>query len=92
MKRSSWVRLAMLLDRWIHLMACLSGAVVVDSEQTDSSACLVRNAAPDLHTQLEEILDSVWREERMWRLESRIQGSLGQDSGKTRRPNQGGST
>lgn len=66
-------------------LACLSGAVSLDSisldNETVSTAPAAGKTPPDLHTQLEAILDSVWREERMWRLESRIQGSLGRDPG-----------
>jgi hypothetical protein len=33
--------------------------------------------APDLQTQLEELLDSVWEAEANWRLDDRIDLSLG---------------
>ena len=40
------------------------------------------SAPPDLHTQLEEILDCVWRQERILRLERRIEASWGAKPGK----------
>ena len=37
------------------------------------------NVPSDLDSQLEEILDWVWRLERIWRLERRIQASWGDE-------------
>ncbi len=37
-----------------------------------------RKAAPDLPTQLESLLDIVWRCERTWKLEDRIDGATGE--------------
>jgi len=37
-----------------------------------------RPAAPDLQSQLEELLDSVWDAEANWRLDDRIDLSLGE--------------
>jgi hypothetical protein len=34
-------------------------------------------AAPDLHSQLEELLDTVWDAEANWRLDDRIDLALG---------------
>lgn len=46
--------------------------------------------APDLHTQLESLLDCVWRAEAMWSLENRISSALQFDppsgSGSTSQP------
>lgn len=36
-----------------------------------------RREVPDLHTQLEEVLSSVWAAEANWRLDDRIDLSLG---------------
>lgn len=38
-----------------------------------------KEEAPDLHTQLEELFDSVWQAEADWRLHDRIDLSLGVD-------------
>jgi hypothetical protein len=35
------------------------------------------SAAPDLHSQLEELLDTVWDAEANWRLDDRIDLALG---------------
>jgi hypothetical protein len=35
-----------------------------------------RNEVTDLQTQLESLLDTVWRGERMWKLEDRINQSV----------------
>jgi hypothetical protein len=36
------------------------------------------SSAPDLHSQLEELLDTVWEGEANWRLDDRIDLSLGE--------------
>ena len=36
-----------------------------------------RSEEPDLHTQFEDLLDSVWSAEANWRLDDRIDLSLG---------------
>jgi hypothetical protein len=40
---------------------------------SDSEAA---NEPADLDTQLEEILDCVWRQERIWRIQRRIEATL----------------
>ncbi len=81
MTRRMWSRVAQLLDWWIRPLASLSGVVVCRSEALDHELSAVaklaaRDASPNLHKQLEEILESVWREERMWRIEDRVEGSF----------------
>jgi hypothetical protein len=44
-----------------------------------------RSGFPDLATQLESLLDSVWRCERMWQLEDRIDGQIKFESRETYR-------
>jgi len=71
---SSWKRIAALIYHWLCICSCLSAAGPFVSLRSDSQNT---NVPADLDTQLEEILDCVWREERIWRLENRIQASLG---------------
>jgi hypothetical protein len=79
MKRSSWSRVGDLLGRWIRLLACLSGAPeLVSAVGLHGIADQpVQKTPPDLDVQLQEILECVWREERMWSLERRIHVPVG---------------
>lgn len=88
MRRSSWSRVGDLLGRWIHLLACLSGAPeLVGAVGLHGIADQpVQKTPPDLDVQLQEILECVCREEQMWSLERRIHGSLRQRLRKPRRP------
>lgn len=79
-KRSPWRRLAKLMHEWLCLLSCLSGNIsfspdVYDEETPSLRRRLIGRGQPDLQTQLEDLFDCVWRQEKMWRLENRIQGS-----------------
>lgn len=75
-RRLSWRRVADHLGRWSRDLASLAGLVDPEIEEVrnDLSSIVTMAASrthPDLSIQLEEILNSVRREERMWRLENR---------------------
>ena len=70
----SWNRIAALIYHWLCICSCLSAAGPFVSLRSDSES---PTAHADLDTQLEDILDCVWREERIWRVENRVQASLG---------------
>ncbi len=77
MKRSTIKLVAKLLDRCLPLMACLSGVVVVDHGYLRAGTASAGmppydGVPPDLDSQLDEILDTIMREEQKWRLDSRI--------------------
>jgi len=44
-----------------------------------------RSDVPDLHTQLESMLDQVWRSEADWRLWDRLDAALAMDTLRERR-------
>ena len=62
-------RTAALIYHWLCIFSCLSAAGPCISLRSDSE---IANAPVDLDTQLEEILDYVCRQERIWRLENRL--------------------
>ena len=64
-----WKRIAALIYQWLSIFSCLSAAGPSMSLRCGSE---IANAPVDLDTQLEEILDYVWRQERIWRLENRL--------------------
>jgi hypothetical protein len=70
-------RVISLLEGWLPLFACLSGAVVPVSQVIGDGAASDADACPVLDAQLHEILGFVELQERMWRPESRIEGPLG---------------
>jgi hypothetical protein len=70
-------RLISLLEGWLPLFACLSGAVVPVSQVIGDGAALDADTRPDLDAQLHEILGFVGLQEQMWRPESRIEGQFG---------------
>ena len=59
--------------RALRICSCLSAAGPFVSLRLDSETA---NAPSALDSQFEEILDCIWRQERIWRLERRIQASL----------------
>jgi hypothetical protein len=67
------------------IWSCLSAAGSFVSLGFDSETA---NTPADLDAQFEEILDCVWRQERVWRLEQRIQASLGHQP-RTEQPSRG---
>jgi hypothetical protein len=73
-RRWLWRRIAAIRYDWLCIFSCLSALGPFVSLRSDSETA---NTPADLDTQLEEILDCVWRQERIWRLERRIQASLG---------------
>lgn len=78
--RSPWQRLAKVMHQWLCLLSCLSGNVYFGADIYEEQAPSLRRRmsdprAPDLQTQLEDLFDCVWRQEKSWRLENRIQGS-----------------
>ena len=91
-RRLAWRRVSEHLDRWIRGLACLAGVASSEIDVVRCETSLIGNLAtsktpPDLSAQLEEILVCVWREERMWRLENRIDGSsFGHKLGEPPRP------
>lgn len=75
-ERLSWRLVAVHLERWMHGLARLAGVVEPDIEGVHNDLGSIGKMAagrshPDLSTQLEEILNSIRREERMWQLEKR---------------------
>jgi hypothetical protein len=64
-----------LLERWLPVLACLSGVVVPVSEVIRdgpaSDPDVVPDTVPDLDEQLREILDFVALQEQSWRLKPR---------------------
>lgn len=78
--RSAWRRLGKLMSEWLCLLSCLSGNIYfgadVYGEETPSLPRRMSDPRqPDLQTQLEDLFDCVWRQEKVWRMENRIQGS-----------------
>lgn len=68
------------LYKWLPLLSCLSGNLYFSANNYCDETPYVPNrlsdgGPPDLQTQLEDLFDCVWRQERIWRLENRIQGS-----------------
>lgn len=55
------------LERWLPLLACLSGVVVPVSEVIRDGAASDPNTVPDLDEQLGEILDLIALQEQSWR-------------------------
>lgn len=79
-KRTAWKRLGSLMYKWLCLLSCVSEHISAgpnsNADRASSSLRLPADPVqPDLQAQLEEILDCVRHEERIWRLENRIQGS-----------------
>lgn len=72
--RLLWRRIAAFILHALCSWSCLSAAGPFVSLTLDSETA---NAPADLDSQFEEILNCVWRQERIWRLEQRIQASLG---------------
>lgn len=77
---SPWRRVAKLLYEWLCLLSCLSGYVyfstdVGNADTPSHPRWALASGPPDLQTQLEDLFDCVWRQERMWHLEDRIRGS-----------------
>jgi hypothetical protein len=75
-RRLSWRRVSEHLDRWIRSLACLAGVAEPEIERvrddlSSISAVAASRTHPDLSAQLDEILNSVRREERMWQLDNR---------------------
>jgi hypothetical protein len=48
-----------------------------------------KSDAPDMHTQLESMLDQVWRSEADWRLFDRLDAAVKQEDMRERRKNSG---
>jgi hypothetical protein len=63
-----------LLERWLPLLACLSGGVVPVSQLIRDGDASDAYKVPDLDEQLGEILDFVVLQERGWWHEHRIKG------------------
>ena len=61
--------MAAFMYRALCICSCLSAAGPLVRLRLDSETA---NAPSDLDSQFEEILDCVWRQERIWRLEQRI--------------------
>lgn len=61
-------RVIALLDRWLPLLACLSGAVLPAGQVTGDGAAWHADAPPDLDAQLHQILDFVVLQEQMAKL------------------------
>ena len=75
-RRLSWTRVADHLHRWIRDLASLAGVAEPEIEGVRNDLSSIATVAasrthPDLSAQLDEILNSVRREERMWQLENR---------------------
>jgi hypothetical protein len=70
-------RMISLLEGWLPLFACLSGAVVPVSQVIGDGSAWDADTRPDLDAQLHEILGFVVLQEQMWRPESRIEGPFG---------------
>jgi len=75
-RRLSWRRVSEHVDRWIRSLACLAGVAEPEIEGVRNDLSSIATVAasrthPDLSAQLDEILNSVRREERMWQLENR---------------------
>jgi len=70
-------RLISLLEGWLPLFACLSGAVVPVSQVIGDGSAADADTRPDLDAQLHEILGFIVLQEQMWRPESRIEGPFG---------------
>jgi hypothetical protein len=70
-------RVISLLEAWLPLFACLSGAVVPVSQVIGDGSASDADTRPDLDAQLHEILGFVLLQEQMWRPESRIEGPFG---------------
>lgn len=88
-KHSGWRRFLQLMSEGLCLLSCLSpdiypGLEAFRNETPSRSARTTRRAQSDLQTQLEDLLDCVWRQEKMWRLEDRIEGSLANKQLETR--------
>jgi hypothetical protein len=79
-------RVIELLERWLPLLACLSGAVVPVSQWNGDGAASDADTAPPLDAQLHEILDFIVLQEQMWRPERRIKDPSANQSRKPRRP------
>jgi hypothetical protein len=55
------------LERWLPVLACLSGVVVPVSEVIRDGAASDPDTVPDLDEQLREILDFIALQEQSWR-------------------------
>lgn len=78
---SAWRRFWELMSEGLRILSRLSldtypGLEGIRNETSPRPGRMIRHAQSDLQTQLEDLLDCVWRQEKMWRLEDRIEGSL----------------
>lgn len=67
-------RILCALERWLPLLACLSGAIVPVRHVTRDPFAAHAEASRDLDAQMHEILDFVAAQERTWRPERRVKG------------------
>lgn len=67
-------RIFNLLERWLPLLACLSGGIVPVSEVVRDGDPSDGDRVPDLDEQMREIYDFVVLQERRWGLQRRIKG------------------
>lgn len=78
-----------MMSEGLRLLSRLSldiypGLEAIRNETSTRPGRTIRRAQSDLQTQLEDLLDCVWRQEKMWRLEDRIEGSLSNKQLKSR--------